>query len=76
MVTKCEHTNEKYYSRGLCKNCYHRLGRIKMATACPHRDRKLYARHVCKGCYLRIFHRGGALNLPTEWLRQQSRRLE
>ena len=57
-VTACEHTNEKYYSRGLCKNCYHKLGRIKMATACEHKDRKLYARNVCKGCYLKIYFRG------------------
>jgi hypothetical protein len=56
-VTKCEHVNEKYYSRGLCKNCYHKSGRIKLATDCPHTDRKLYARNVCKGCYLRIFFR-------------------
>lgn len=57
-VTLCEHTEEKYYSRGLCKNCYHKSGRVKLATDCPHSDRKLYARKVCKGCYLRIFFRG------------------
>lgn len=54
----CEHVNEKYYSRGLCKNCYHKGGRVKLATDCEHTDRKLYARKVCKGCYLRVFFRG------------------
>ena len=33
-VTKCEHVDEKYYSRGLCKNCYHKSGRIKLAVDC------------------------------------------
>lgn len=57
-VTECEHVDEKYYSRGLCKNCYHKSGRVKLAVDCAHTDRKLYARKVCKGCYLRIFFRG------------------
>lgn len=57
-ITNCEHTDAKFYSRGLCKNCYHKHGRVKLATDCPHKDRKLYARHVCKGCYLRIYFRG------------------
>lgn len=54
----CDHTDAKYYSRGLCKNCYHKSGRVKLATDCEHKDRKLYARNVCKGCYLRIYFRG------------------
>lgn len=64
----CEHVNEKYYSRGLCKNCYHKGGRVKLATDCEHTDRKLYARKVCKGCYLRVFFRGkrGAVKKDAE----------
>jgi len=65
-VDKCEHVHEKYYSRGLCKNCYHKLGRIKLAIDCPHTDRKLYARNVCKGCYLRIFFRQNKLSDKAE----------
>lgn len=57
-ITDCEHVNEKFYSRGMCKNCYHKSGRVKLATDCVHTDRKLYARRVCKGCYLRIYFRG------------------
>ena len=53
-VTLCEHTHEEYYSKGLCKNCYHRKGRVKLASLCPHPQRKLYARGVCKGCYLKL----------------------
>ncbi len=53
MITKCEHVNDQYYASGMCKNCYHSRGRIKLAELCEHRDRKLYARGVCKACYLR-----------------------
>lgn len=60
-VSKCEHIDAPYYSKGLCTNCYHRFGRVKKATACEHHERKLYARQVCKGCYLRIYHRGKKL---------------
>lgn len=56
-ITQCEHTNAKYYSKGLCSNCYHRFGRVKKATGCEHTDRKLYARKVCKACYLSLFHK-------------------
>ena len=56
-VTRCEHVNEPYYSKGLCTNCYHRFGRVKKSTDCEHKDRKMYARKVCKGCYLKIYHR-------------------
>lgn len=59
VITNCAHTSEKFYSRGMCKNCYHKQGRVKLATDCQHTDRKLYARRVCKGCYLRIYFRGG-----------------
>ena len=54
-VTRCEHTDANYYAQGLCRNCYHSKGRLKLATDCEHSDRKLYARGVCKACYLRLF---------------------
>lgn len=57
-ITRCEHVDAKYYSKGMCKNCYHRLGRVKLATACKHTNRKLYARNLCKGCYLRLYNSG------------------
>ena len=55
-ITKCEHVNDQYYASGMCKNCYHSKGRMKLATKCEHTDRKLYARGVCKACYLREYH--------------------
>ena len=53
-ITKCEHINKKYYSKGLCQQCYNRQSHNKLATACPHTDRKLYARRVCKACYIKL----------------------
>ena len=74
----CEHTDEKYYSRGLCKNCYHKCGRIKLATDCEHTDRKLYARKVCKGCYLKKFFRQKLKLLPPSEreLKEKSRKMD
>ena len=55
-ITKCPHVDGIYYASGMCKNCYHSKGRIKLATLCEHTDRKLYARGICKACYLREYH--------------------
>jgi hypothetical protein len=65
-ITECEHKDAQFYSKGLCKNCYHKRGRVKLATGCQHKERKLYARFVCKGCYLRIYHRGNKNKDPEE----------
>lgn len=43
-ITDCEHVDAQFYSKGLCKNCYHKRGRVKLATGCQHKARKLYAR--------------------------------
>ena len=55
-ITLCEHIYDHYYASGMCKNCYHSKGRLKMAKMCEHTDRTLYARGVCKACYLRNYH--------------------
>ena len=55
-INRCEHVTDHYYASGMCKNCYHSKGRVKMAELCDHKDRKLYARGVCKACYLRDYH--------------------
>ena len=60
-VTNCPHTDRKYYCKGMCLNCYHSKGRVKLANACEHTDRKLYARGVCKACYLRLFQKPKAV---------------
>lgn len=56
-VTQCAHTEKPYYSKGMCFNCYHSVGRIKLASTCGHSDRKLYALGACKACYLENFRR-------------------
>ena len=58
LITKCEHIDEEYYAKGMCKNCYHNKGeRSKFATKCGHNDRFHYARGLCKGCYLSKYHK-------------------
>ena len=56
-ITNCEHVGDKYYSKGMCKLCYNKRGRTKLATECVHTQRVMYARKVCKACYLKIYHR-------------------
>lgn len=51
----CEHTNQKHYAKGLCRNCYHSKGRKKHANLCDHPERSHYAKGLCKGCYLKLF---------------------
>lgn len=58
LITKCEHTSEEYYAKGMCKKCYHNKGeRSKFATTCGHTDKFHYAKGLCKGCYLTDYHR-------------------
>lgn len=55
-ITNCPHTNAPFYSKGMCRNCYHARGRKKPATACEHSDKPNYALGLCKNCYLKKYH--------------------
>mmetsp|Transcript_2964 Transcript_2964/g.2444 ORF Transcript_2964/g.2444 Transcript_2964/m.2444 type:complete len:182 (+) Transcript_2964:152-697(+) len=58
LITKCEHTDQEYYAKGMCKKCYHNKGeRSKYATTCGHTDKFHYAKGLCKGCYLTEYHK-------------------
>ena len=50
-ITDCPHSHRKYYSKGMCRKCYHNFGRTKLATECCHTDKPSYAKNVCKRCY-------------------------
>ena len=50
-VTKCPHTDQKYYAKGMCKNCYHHFGRPFLATGCEHTTRMNFAKKMCIACY-------------------------
>jgi len=41
------------HGRGLCSNCYHKLGvnSVRVACACCGRTKPHYAKHLCKSCY-------------------------
>ena len=52
-ITKCEHTDAKYYAKGMCTNCYFKFGREKRATCCP--DKPKYAKGVCHNCYMKKY---------------------
>ena len=56
VITKCEHTDQKYYAKGMCTNCYFKFGREKRATCCP--DKPKYAKGVCQNCYMKKYSKG------------------
>jgi hypothetical protein len=45
LITKCKHTDDEYYAKGMCKKCYHNKGeRGKFAYSCGHNNDYHYAR--------------------------------
>jgi hypothetical protein len=44
IISRCPHTSQKYYAKGMCKKCYHNFGREKKASVCGHSDKPLYAK--------------------------------
>ena len=55
--TRCPHTERPFYSKGMCKHCYHLKGRSKPAYTCPHPTKPNYARGLCRHCYLTEYHK-------------------
>lgn len=53
VITNCEHSERNFYAKGMCKNCYHKQGRTKLASCCP--DKKLYAKKLCQNCYMKHY---------------------
>lgn len=44
-VNICGHEDKEHYAKGMCNNCYHRMGRTKKPWKCGHA--KLYANGYC-----------------------------
>ena len=57
MVTACPHTDQKHYAKNLCRNCYFRIGRHRMAWKCAHKTARLYAKGKCHPCYLLTYNK-------------------
>jgi len=52
-ITNCEHVDQKFYAKGMCKNCYHKKGRTKPANCCP--NKTMYSRNLCQNCYMKYY---------------------
>jgi hypothetical protein len=64
LITKCKHTDDEYYAKGMCKKCYHNKGeRGKFAYSCGHNNDYHYARGMCKRCYLTEYHNNRKLKI-------------
>ena len=53
MITDCDHHDREFYAKGMCKNCYHKHGRNKIAECCP--NKKMYALGLCQNCYMKHY---------------------
>lgn len=53
IITACKHVNDNYYSKGMCKNCYHREGRTIPARC--HANKPHYSRGMCQACYMKEY---------------------
>ncbi|CAD8044412.1 unnamed protein product [Paramecium primaurelia] len=51
----CGHPDKEHYAKGMCNNCYHRLGRNKQPWLCSHK--KLYACGLCQNCYINQYNK-------------------
>jgi len=56
-ILSCPHTDKRYYAKGMCVNCYHRLGRTKKAWKCAHTRKMHYSKGLCKFCYLANYYK-------------------
>ena len=59
----CGHPEKEHYAKGMCNNCYHRVGRNKAPWLCNHS--KLYAcinyiicliGGLCQNCYINKYN--------------------
>lgn len=55
-IYKCPHTDKKHYAKNMCHNCYHRMGKTKMAHACGHPHKSHYSNGMCQNCYLAKYY--------------------
>lgn len=46
-ITRCPHTDQQHYAKGMCNHCYHLYGRNSLATQCEHTDKLNYAKGMC-----------------------------
>ena len=52
----CSHLERKHYAKGMCKDCYGKIGRQKLAIQCAHTDKKNYALGMCNTCYYKFYN--------------------
>ena len=52
-MNTCGHPEKEHYAKGMCNNCYHRVGRNKAPWLCNHS--KLYACIILNFYFIRWF---------------------
>ena len=46
-IYRCPHTDKPHYAKNMCHNCYHRMGKSKLAYACGHPNKAHYSSGMC-----------------------------
>ena len=57
VITRCPHTEQDHYAKGMCNHCYHLYGRSTLATKCPHTEKLTYAKGLCQNCYFNSYNK-------------------
>jgi hypothetical protein len=68
IISKCPHTNMKYYAKGMWKKCYHSYGREKKAFVWGHVGKPLYAKGFWKQCYLSKYKQKTNIKLVYDFI--------
>ena len=52
----CTHLEKLHYAKGMCKDCYNKTGRKKLAFECVHTNKPNYALGMCNRCYYTFYN--------------------
>ncbi|CAD8143284.1 unnamed protein product [Paramecium octaurelia] len=69
-INTCGHPDKEHYAKGMCNNCYHRVGRNKQPWLCSHK--KLYACGLCQNCYINQYNKKRRVENQDQQQQQES----
>ncbi|CAK78293.1 unnamed protein product (macronuclear) [Paramecium tetraurelia] len=69
-INTCGHPDKEHYAKGMCNNCYHRVGRNKQPWLCSHK--KLYACGLCQNCYINQYNKKRRVEYQDQQQQQES----
>ena len=72
-ITRCKHTDQAHYAKGMCNHCYHTKGRVVLATECIHLERASYAKKMCRNCYFTQYNKNRAIPSISKQIKKKAK---